>query len=132
RRADRRAGRRHAVASARPTRARGARVRAGGRALPEARPHGPRRARGAAVVGGRTAARAPRRLGGDGRTVARDAARGVRLGVRRRVGSGRVGGLKGYAELHARSAFSMLDGASTPEDLARHAADLGIETLALT
>ncbi len=43
-----------------------------------------------------------------------------------------MGGLKGYAELHARSAFSMLDGASTPEDLVRHAADLGIEALALT
>ena len=37
-----------------------------------------------------------------------------------------------YAELHARSAFSMLDGASTPEQLARHAADIGLETVALT
>jgi len=37
-----------------------------------------------------------------------------------------------YVELHARSAFSMLDGASTPEALARRAADLSISSLALT
>lgn len=37
-----------------------------------------------------------------------------------------------YVELHARSAFSMLDGASLPETLARRAADLGLSTLALT
>ncbi|MGF1469645.1 MAG: DNA polymerase III subunit alpha [Sandaracinaceae bacterium] len=37
-----------------------------------------------------------------------------------------------YVELHARSAFSFLDGASRPEDLARHAADLGLTALALT
>ncbi len=38
----------------------------------------------------------------------------------------------GYAELHARSAFSMLDGASLPEALAERAAQLGLSTLALT
>lgn len=44
-----------------------------------------------------------------------------------------MGGLTApYVELHARSAFSMLDGASTPEQLARQAADLGLEALALT
>jgi error-prone DNA polymerase len=37
-----------------------------------------------------------------------------------------------YAELHCHSAFSLLDGASTPEALVRQAADLGIEALALT
>ncbi|MBJ70473.1 MAG: error-prone DNA polymerase, partial [Sandaracinus sp.] len=37
-----------------------------------------------------------------------------------------------YAELHARSAFSFLDGASTPEALARRAAEVGLDTLALT
>ncbi|MCB9593264.1 MAG: error-prone DNA polymerase [Sandaracinaceae bacterium] len=37
-----------------------------------------------------------------------------------------------YVELHARSAFSMLDGASLPEALARRAADLGLGCLALT
>ncbi|MFW6052030.1 MAG: DNA polymerase III subunit alpha [Myxococcota bacterium] len=47
-----------------------------------------------------------------------------------------MGGLsdatEGYAELHARSAFSMLDGASTPEQLVRRAAELGLPALALT
>jgi error-prone DNA polymerase len=37
-----------------------------------------------------------------------------------------------YAELHAHSAFSFLDGASTPRELARAAADLGYEAFALT
>jgi error-prone DNA polymerase len=37
-----------------------------------------------------------------------------------------------YAELHCHSAYSFLDGASTPEELAARAADLGYEALALT
>ncbi len=37
-----------------------------------------------------------------------------------------------YVELHARSAFSFLDGASTPEQLARRAVEVGLDTLALT
>jgi len=37
-----------------------------------------------------------------------------------------------YAELHAHSAFSFLDGASQPEDLAYEAARLGLRALALT
>jgi error-prone DNA polymerase len=37
-----------------------------------------------------------------------------------------------YAELHCHSAFSFLDGASLPEELAREAARLGLEALALT
>ncbi|MBH0120738.1 PHP domain-containing protein, partial [Rhodococcus sp. CX] len=37
-----------------------------------------------------------------------------------------------YAELHAHSAFSFLDGASTPEELVEEAARLGLEALALT
>ena len=45
-------------------------------------------------------------------------------------GRGRVGGA--YAELHAHSAFSFLDGASQPEDLAYEAARLGLTALALT
>ena len=36
-----------------------------------------------------------------------------------------------YVELHARSAFSFLRGASSPEDLARRAAELGLPALAL-
>src|SRR6058998_118062 len=37
-----------------------------------------------------------------------------------------------YAELHSHSAYSFLDGASLPEELAVRAAELGYETLALT
>jgi error-prone DNA polymerase len=37
-----------------------------------------------------------------------------------------------YVELHCHSAFSFLDGASTPEELAAQAAELGYEALALT
>jgi error-prone DNA polymerase len=37
-----------------------------------------------------------------------------------------------YAELHAHSAFSFLDGASSPDELAAAAAELGYEALALT
>jgi error-prone DNA polymerase len=37
-----------------------------------------------------------------------------------------------YVELHAHSAYSFLDGASLPEELAAHAAELGYEALALT
>ena len=37
-----------------------------------------------------------------------------------------------YAELHAHSAYSFLDGASLPEELALRAAELGYEALALT
>ena len=37
-----------------------------------------------------------------------------------------------YAELHARSAFSLLDGASTPEQLAARAREIGLQTLAMT
>jgi error-prone DNA polymerase len=37
-----------------------------------------------------------------------------------------------YVELHAHSAYSFLDGASQPEELAARAAELGYETIALT
>ena len=37
-----------------------------------------------------------------------------------------------YAELHCHSAYSFLDGASQPEELAARAAELGYESLALT
>lgn len=37
-----------------------------------------------------------------------------------------------YAELHAHSAFSFLDGASTPEEMVEEAARLGLRALALT
>src|SRR5438034_6000117 len=37
-----------------------------------------------------------------------------------------------YVELHAHSAYSFLDGASQPEELAARASELGYEALALT
>jgi error-prone DNA polymerase len=37
-----------------------------------------------------------------------------------------------YVELHAHSAFSFLDGASSPEEMAAHAAELGHRAMALT
>src|SRR5690348_18105514 len=37
-----------------------------------------------------------------------------------------------YVELHAHSAYSFLDGASQPEELAARAAELGYEAIALT
>src|SRR3954451_17635870 len=37
-----------------------------------------------------------------------------------------------YVELHAHSAYSFLDGASQPEELAAQAAELGYSALALT
>ena len=38
----------------------------------------------------------------------------------------------GYVELHSHSAYSFLDGASAPEELAARAAELGYPALALT
>ena len=40
--------------------------------------------------------------------------------------------MPGYVELHCHSAYSFLDGASQPEELAARAAELGYEALALT
>src|SRR5512147_3129268 len=40
--------------------------------------------------------------------------------------------MSGYVELHCHSAYSFLDGASQPEELAARAAELGYESLALT
>src|SRR6186713_116970 len=40
--------------------------------------------------------------------------------------------MAGYVELHSHSAYSFLDGASQPEELAARAVELGYETLALT
>jgi error-prone DNA polymerase len=42
------------------------------------------------------------------------------------------GGAPPYVELHAHSAYSFLDGASLPEELAARAAELGYDALALT
>ena len=49
------------------------------------------------------------------------------------IGSGRIEGARSdYVELHAHSAYSFLDGASLPEELAARAAELGYDALALT
>ncbi len=48
------------------------------------------------------------------------------------VHAARVGGPSGYVELHAHSAYSFLDGASQPEELAARAAELGYDAFALT
>src|SRR5512142_1806285 len=40
--------------------------------------------------------------------------------------------IEGYAELHAHSYFSLLDGASSPEDLISTAQELGLQAMALT
>src|SRR5689334_22024492 len=47
-------------------------------------------------------------------------------------GTRRVPGTAPYVELHAHSAYSFLDGASLPEELAARAAELGYDALALT
>jgi error-prone DNA polymerase len=79
----------------------------------------------------------PVRVGGDGRpddgpiSRHREPANVTRLPVdrdRKGDGSTRVP----YAELHCHSAFSFLDGASTPEALVAEALDLGLDALALT
>src|SRR5690606_12024468 len=44
----------------------------------------------------------------------------------------RPAGAAPYAELHAHSSFSFLDGASSPEDLLAEAASLGLTALAIT
>ena len=44
----------------------------------------------------------------------------------------RSGGAVAFAELHAHSSFSFLDGASSPEEMAEEAARLGLEALAIT
>ena len=49
------------------------------------------------------------------------------------MGGSRSGGpSRAYVELHCHSAYSFLDGASQPEELAARAAELGYDTLALT
>src|SRR5581483_11073806 len=50
----------------------------------------------------------------------------------RRVPPPPSGNLPSYVELHAHSAYSFLDGASLPEELAARAAQLGYDALALT
>jgi error-prone DNA polymerase len=54
---------------------------------------------------------------------------GARIGAKP---SRECGEVTPYVELHVHSAYSFLDGASLPEELAVRAAELGYETLALT
>ncbi len=53
-------------------------------------------------------------------------------GTRRVPGTSPGGDRSPYVELHAHSAYSFLDGASLPEELAARAAELGYDALALT
>ncbi|MCU1490564.1 MAG: putative polymerase [Acidimicrobiaceae bacterium] len=62
-------------------------------------------------------------------TTAQNALKAGRIPRERRAGQG---GYVPYAELHAHSNFSFLDGASQPEELALAAQRLGLEALALT
>jgi error-prone DNA polymerase len=50
----------------------------------------------------------------------------------RPLGLPRIASSTPYAELHAHSSFSFLDGASSPEELAEEAARLGLSSLTLT
>jgi len=52
--------------------------------------------------------------------------------LKARASTRAAGGTVPYAELHCHSAFSFLDGASQPEELAEEAARLGLEALAIT
>src|SRR5437870_2855951 len=53
-------------------------------------------------------------------------------GTYRATQKDRVHSSVAYAELHAHSAYSFLDGASTPEELVEEAARLNLRALALT
>ena len=81
-----------------------------------------------ATRGSRSAARA--RAGS--RSATRSTGSGTHRADRaeRHVGRDRLAGA--YVELHAHSAYSFLDGASLPEELAARAAELGYDALALT
>lgn len=61
-----------------------------------------------------------------------DVPRSRKRGAYQPPGRERVGSSVAYAELHAHSAYSFLDGASTPEELVEEAARLGLCALALT
>src|SRR5581483_7170624 len=76
---------------------------------------------------------------GRGRRRGRGRGRGGAVGRRLRPAAAPARGARsvvgrpmGYVELHAHSAYSFLDGASLPEELAARAAELGYEALALT
>jgi error-prone DNA polymerase len=80
------------------------------------------------VLSGRPG-RAPEPPGGGGDSPAWSRKRGAyRAGERPRPGEPVVP----YAELHAHSAYSFLDGACQPEELVEEAVRLGLEALALT
>lgn len=55
-----------------------------------------------------------------------DVPRSRKRGAYQPPGRERVGSSVAYAELHAHSAYSFLDGASTPEELVEEAARLGL------
>ena len=73
--------------------------------------------------------RCPSRTGDGGDSPAWSRKRGAYEPVGERRGSGSS---VPYAELHAHSAYSFLDGASTPEELVEEAARLDLRAIALT
>ncbi len=79
----------------------------------------------------------PGRLSAAGREVSTAwevsaAGREVSTGTGTAESGGRAAGVAPYAELHCHSAYSFLDGASLPAELAQRAAELGYTALALT
>nr|MBA3841536.1 PHP domain-containing protein [Actinomycetota bacterium] len=74
----------------------------------------------------------PARGGVDDKTDDRFPVGGARGLRHNRSPAGERNGPAPYAELHAHSAYSFLDGASLPEELAARAAELGYESFALT
>src|ERR1019366_3345852 len=58
-------------------------------------------------------------------------ARSTASAASRAAGSSRAAMTEGYVELHARSGFSFLEGASVPEDLAGACAEFGMPAMAL-
>lgn len=75
----------------------------------------------------------PRHAGAPAPAVpADDAPVSHKRGAYRPAAKDRVRSSVAYAELHAHSAYSFLDGASTPEELAEEAARLDLRALALT
>lgn len=78
------------------------------------------------VLAGKSPLAEPRADGGDGPAWSRK--RGDYLPPKMR----RRGSVMPYAELHAHSAYSFLDGASTPEELVEEAARLDLRAIALT
>jgi error-prone DNA polymerase len=87
-------------------------------------PAGKREDAGAGTPGAGTPGAGPR--------VGRGPGKGARPRRTRRARLDRAGNGPAWAELHCHSAYSFLDGASSPAELAQEAAELGLQALAIT